>query len=97
VSSLSERVEAEVARAKRTFRQSRSIIAVARNELDSYGRWLDRHRVTWAEDGAEDAKRHHRLFNRTQRGLDREPIEARAEQRFWDGSGVTADVSACGT
>jgi hypothetical protein len=60
VSSLSERVEAEVARAKRTFRQSRSIIAVARNELDSYGRWLDRHRVTWAED----AKRHHRLFNR---------------------------------
>ena len=59
MSSLSERVEAEVARAKRTFRQSRSIIAVARNELDSYGRW-DRHRVTWAEE----AKRHRRLFNR---------------------------------
>ena len=60
MSSLSERVEAEVARAKRTFRQSRSIIAAARNELDSYGRWLDRHRVTWGED----AKRHRRLFNR---------------------------------
>ena len=60
MSSLCDRVEAEVARAKRTFRQSRSIIAAARNELDSYGRWLDRHRVTWAED----AKRHRRLFNR---------------------------------
>jgi hypothetical protein len=59
VSSLSERVEAEVARAKRTFRQSRSIIAVARNELDSYGRWLDRHRVTWAGE----AERHRRLFD----------------------------------
>ena len=59
MSSLSDRVEAEVARAKRTFRQSRSIIAAARNELDSYGRW-DRHRVTWAEE----AKRHRRLFNR---------------------------------
>jgi hypothetical protein len=60
VSRLSDRVEAEVARAKRTFRQSTSIIAAARNELDSYGRWLDRHRVTWAEE----AKRHRRLFNR---------------------------------
>ena len=59
MSSLSDRVEAEVARAKRTFRQSRSIIAAARNELDIYGRWLDRHRVTWAEE----AKRHRRLFN----------------------------------
>ena len=58
MSSLCDRVEAEVARAKRTFRQSRSIIAAARNELDSYGRW-DRHRVTWAEE----AKRHRRLFN----------------------------------
>jgi len=58
VSSLSDRVEAEVARAKRTFKQSRSIIAAARNELESYGR--DRHRVTWAEK----AKRHRRLFNR---------------------------------
>jgi hypothetical protein len=60
VSSVSDRVDAEVARAKRTFRQSRSIIVAARNELDSYGRWLDRHRVTWAEK----AKRHRRLFNR---------------------------------
>ena len=60
MSSVSDRVEAEVARAKRTFRQSRSIIVAARNELDSYGRWLDRHRVTWAEE----AKRHRRLFNR---------------------------------
>jgi hypothetical protein len=50
VSSLSDRVEAEVARAKRTFRQSRSIIAAARSELESYGRWLDRQRVTSADE-----------------------------------------------
>jgi len=60
VSSLSDRVDPDVAQAKSTFRQSRSIIVAARNELDSYGQWLDRHRVTWAEK----AKRHRRLFNR---------------------------------
>jgi hypothetical protein len=60
VFSLPDRVEAEVARAKRTFRQSRNIIAAARHELENYGRWLDPHRVT----SAEESKTDHHLFNR---------------------------------
>jgi hypothetical protein len=60
VFSLPDRVEAEVARAKRTFRQSRNIVAAARHELENYGRWLDPHRVTSAEESKTDPH----LFNR---------------------------------
>ena len=60
MSSLLDSVEAEVARAKRAFRQSGSIIVAARNELESHGRWLDRHLVA----RAEEVKRYRRLLNR---------------------------------
>jgi hypothetical protein len=60
VFSLPDRVEAEVARAKRTFRQSRNIIAAAKHELENYGQWLDPHRVT----SAEESKTEYHRFNR---------------------------------
>jgi hypothetical protein len=60
VAQLSDQVEAKIARANRAFRLSSRIIAATQQELESHGEWLDRHRVSWAEE----VKRHHRLLNR---------------------------------
>ncbi len=60
MSRLSEQVEAKIVRANRAFRMSGRAIAAAHRELESHGAWLDRHRVTWAEE----VKRHHRLLKR---------------------------------
>jgi hypothetical protein len=60
VSSLEDQVERRVLRAKRAFRQSRKIITVSRDELESHRRWLDRHSAAWAEE----VQRYGRLLNR---------------------------------
>jgi hypothetical protein len=60
VSRLSDQVEVKIVRANRAFRLSSRVIAAAHRELESHGAWLDRHRLTWAEE----AKRHHRLLKR---------------------------------
>jgi hypothetical protein len=60
VAQLSDQVEAKIARANRAFRLSSRIIAATQQELESHGEWLDRHRVSWAEE----VKRHRRLLNR---------------------------------
>lgn len=57
---LSDQVEAKIARANRAFRLSSRIIAATQQELESHGEWLDRHRVSWAEE----VKRHRRILNR---------------------------------
>ena len=60
MSRLSDQVEVKIARANRAFRVSNRIIAAARDDLESHGAWLDRHRASWAEE----VKRHRRLFKR---------------------------------
>jgi hypothetical protein len=60
VAQLSDQVEAKIARANRAFRLSSRIIAATQQELESHGEWLDRNRVSWAEE----VKRHRRLLNR---------------------------------
>jgi hypothetical protein len=70
VSRLSDQVEAKIARANRAFRVSNRIIAAARDDLESHGAWLDRHRASWAEE----VKRHRRLLQRK--------LAARALLRF---------------
>ena len=60
MSRLSDQVESKIVRANRAFRLSSRVIAAAHRELESHGTWLDRHRVTWAEE----VKRHHRLLKR---------------------------------
>jgi len=69
VSRLPDQVEAKIARANRAFRLSSRIVAAARDDLDGHGEWLDRHRVTWAEE----VKRQRRVLNRklTTRALTR--------------------------
>ena len=60
MAQLSDQVEAKIARANRAFRLSSRIIAATQQELESHGEWLDRYRVSWAEE----VKRHRRLLNR---------------------------------
>jgi hypothetical protein len=60
VAHLADQVEAKIARANRAFRLSSRIIAATKQELESHGEWLDRHRTSWAEE----VKRHRRLLNR---------------------------------
>ena len=69
MSRLPDQVEAKIARANRAFRLSSRIVAAARDDLDGHGEWLDRHRVTWAEE----VKRQRRVLNRklTTRALTR--------------------------
>ncbi len=70
MSRMSDQVEAKIARANRAFRVSNRIIAAARDDLESHGAWLDRHRASWAEE----VKRHRRLLQRK--------LAARALMRF---------------
>lgn len=70
MSRLSDQVEAKIARANRAFRVSNRIIAAARDDLESHGAWLDRHRANWAEE----VKCHRRLLQRK--------LAARALLRF---------------
>jgi hypothetical protein len=62
VSSLLDQVESKVARARRAFIRSRNIIVTARDDLQQHHRWLDHHRVAWAEG----VKRDQRLLKRKQ-------------------------------
>jgi len=72
VSRLSNQVEAKIARANEAFRISSRIVAAAREDLNGHGEWLDRHRVTWAEE----VKRQRRLLYRklTMRALIRSVV-----------------------
>jgi hypothetical protein len=60
VSRLSDQVEAKIARANRAFQLSSRILAAAREDLNSHGEWLERHRLNWAAE----VKRHRRLLHR---------------------------------